>query len=496
MGKARPLVVAALGIAVALLGVSAALAASHRAHRTRSVVASSATTTTTTTTTSTTTTTPPRPPSITLRASRTHIRSPYRVVLSGRATGLSAGTIIRLFKRPYPYYAGKLAAQTPITATGTFTFIVWPDRETIYRAVIGHTTVSATVKIHVGALTIKKIKAIRLGRASVQVVIFHPKDLLWGHRTVHWWFASGRGRFHRAPNTTTFRLSKYVIVIGTKVALPAGRYRWRACFSAPGARALDNPDRPHGCTGRGYQGRGSLPVGYPWPKLIRGAEAYLGTRQGVHGIAVVDTEGRLSGYNLHRDFITGSVVKAMLLVAYLRRLDAMGQHTVDSYSNSILYPMINVSDNNAATQCWSIVGNAGLYSVAAAAGMTEFSVDTNASWGGEWGAALISPADQAKFFFEMDSLIPKEFVGYARYLLSTIAGYESWGIPAVARPKGYTVFFKAGWRPSPDIYLVHQIARLEGHHRTFAVAIMTDGDPDMGYGIDTIQGTASALLSR
>jgi hypothetical protein len=44
------------------------------------------------------------------------------------------------------------------------------------------------------------------------------------------------------------------------------------------------------------------------------------------------------------------VVKAMLLVAYLRRLDAMGQRRVDTYSNSFLYPMIHVSDNNAATQ--------------------------------------------------------------------------------------------------------------------------------------------------
>ncbi len=491
MGKARGLLAGSAAALIALLGVSAAFAAA-RPPRAPAVVTT--TTSTTTTTSSTTTPTPQPPPSITLRASRAHIRSPHRVVLSGRATGVPAGTVIRLFKRPYPFIAGKLAAQTQTTATGTFRFTVSPDRDAIYRAVIGHTSVSAKVEIHVTALTIKKVKAIKLGRASVQVVIFHPKDLRWGRRTVHWWFASGRGRFHRAPDTTTFRLSKYVIVIGTKVALPAGRYRWRACFSAPGAHALDDPDRPRGCTGRGYEGRGTLPVGFPWPKLIRSAERYLGTRQGVHGLAVVDTEGRLSGYNLHRDFITGSVVKAMLLVAYLRRLDAMGQHTVDSYSNSILYPMINVSDNNAATQCWSIVGNSGLYSVAAAAHMTEFSVDTNASWGGEWGAALISPADQAKFFFEMDSLIPHEFVGYARYLLSTIAGYESWGIPAVARPKGYNVFWKAGWRPSPDIYLVHQIARLEGHHRTFSMAIMTDGDPDMGYGIDTIQGTTSALL--
>ncbi len=42
--------------------------------------------------------------------------------------------------------------------------------------------------------------------------------------------------------------------------------------------------------------------------------------------------------------------------------------------------------------------------------------------------------------------------------------------------------------------LVHQIGRLEGHQRTFSIAVMTDGDPSMGYGIFTIQGVTDALL--
>jgi hypothetical protein len=29
---------------------------------------------------------------------------------------------------------------------------------------------------------------------------------------------------------------------------------------------------------------------------------------------------------------------------------------------------------------------------------------------------------------------------------------------------------------------------------TFSIAVMTDGDPSMGYGIDTIQGVTSSLL--
>jgi hypothetical protein len=281
----------------------------------------------------------------------------------------------------------------------------------------------------------------------------------------------------------------------TIVALPAGHFRWRACFHAAADGALLDEEQPPDCAGRGYQGPGNLPFGYPSLAAIHQAESYLDGRGGHTGLAVVTTEGREYGIRMDDRFITGSLVKAMLLVAYLRRLDAMGQHSVDPTSNSILYPMINVSDNNAATRCWSIVGNSGLYAVARAAGMTDFSVDTSATWGAQWGAALLSAGDQARFFFEMDSLIPKEFVGYARYLLSTIAGYETWGIPTVARPLGYQVFFKAGWRPSPDIFLVHQAARLEGHGRTFSMAIMTDGDNGMGDGISKIEGTTAALLN-
>ena len=42
--------------------------------------------------------------------------------------------------------------------------------------------------------------------------------------------------------------------------------------------------------------------------------------------------------------------------------------------------------------------------------------------------------------------------------------------------------------------LAHQIARLEGHHRVFSLAIMTDGDPSMDYGIQTLDDVTRALL--
>jgi hypothetical protein len=411
------------------------------------------------------------------------------VTLSGVVSGVTAPTTVVLDQSRYPYPQPIPIAHATSSATGQFSFKVELDRSTRFTAVVSGTGTSAPVTVLATGRTSIRVRALPLGQAGVTVLVFHPADLRWGGGHVQWWFKAGwHGSWMAAPANRAKRLSQYVVKLATAVTLSAGKFFWRVCLRAPLVGALLNRSRPPGCDGRGYHGAGKLPYGYPSPGAIARAAAYLRTRIGRTGFAVVDSEGRLSGVNLHQTWVSASVVKAMLLVAYLRRLNAMGQHYVDSYSNSFLYPMINVSDNTAATHTWSIVGNAGLYAVAHAAGMTDYSVYT------DWASSQISPADQAKFFFEMDSLIPPEFVGYARQLLSTIAGYESWGIPAIARPLGYTVFFKGGWRGTGLGQLVHQVGRLEGHGRTFSIAVMTDGDPSMGYGIDTIQGVTAALL--
>ena len=412
------------------------------------------------------------------------------MTLSGQAPGAPAGSVVQLNESRYPY-PPLVPLRTAMTdASGDFSFTVYPGVSTKYQVVLVATGAQAQIVLNVYGRTITKVKAVTLGRAKVVVLLFHPSSLHWGHSRVRWWFASGfHGPFISAPATRTATLSPNLTLLGaTSPQLPAGHFRWRACFTAPGAYAIQDPQRPRGCRGRGYSGAGKLPVGFPWPKDVARAAAYLAGREGRTAFAIIDSEGRVSGVNLHWTFVSASVVKAMLLVADLRRLNAIGQHSVDSHSNSLLFPMINVSDNNAATAVWEIVGNSGLYALARAAGMTDYSVTT------DWASSQISAADQARFFFEMDSLIPHEFVGYARFLLSTIAGFESWGIPAVARPLGYDVFFKGGWRTTGLGQLVHQVARLERRKRLFALAVMTDGDPSMGYGIDTIQGVTQALL--
>jgi len=55
------------------------------------------------------------------------------------------------------------------------------------------------------------------------------------------------------------------------------------------------------------------------------------------------------------------------------------------------------------------------------------------------------------------------------------------------------VFFKTGALPEEGVF--NEVARLERPGLTFTVAIFTEGDPSMGYGEETIEGVAAALLA-
>ena len=116
------------------------------------------------------------------------------------------------------------------------------------------------------------------------------------------------------------------------------------------------------------------------------------------------------------------------------------------------------------------------------------------SWpaGATWGLTEVSAADLARFFYVQDTIVPPRFVGYARWLLSTIEPSESWGIPAIARPE-FQVFFKGGWLPQSE-GLVNQVGRLERPGITFAMSVLTTHDPSMAYGQQTIQGVTARLL--
>jgi hypothetical protein len=227
---------------------------------------------------------------------------------------------------------------------------------------------------------------------------------------------------------------------------------------------------------------------YPSSRDVIAAARYLSQRAGRDAFAVVDDRGRLAGVDIHRRVHSASVVKSMLLVAYLKML-AQERRQLDAASQSLLYPMIHTSDNAAAAAVLSIVGQGGLNRVARDARMRDY--EPASGW---WAFTEVSAADLARFFFHLDSLIPRRFLGYARWLLSTIEPGQSWGVPTVARPS-FRVLFKGGWLPRSE-GLVDQAARLERPHIVLALAVLTTGNPSMAYGEETIEGLTARLLGR
>ncbi len=212
------------------------------------------------------------------------------------------------------------------------------------------------------------------------------------------------------------------------------------------------------------------------------ATKWIATRKGHTSYAVVDSAGHLHGVRVHDRFHSASLIKVMLLTTYLRRLDAEHKPLTGD-ARDTLDAMIHVSDNDAASDVFGIVGESGLSALARRVGMTDFSPNP------AWGLSEISAADQARLFWQLDALLPKQFRVYARHLLSGIEADQSWGIPAAGRRAGFRVLFKGGWLWN----IVNQGARLERSGRTFSLAVLTDGNPSMPYGEHTLEGVTERL---
>ena len=226
---------------------------------------------------------------------------------------------------------------------------------------------------------------------------------------------------------------------------------------------------------------------YPNRGQMDAVRHYLKQRGGIVGVGVIDSHGHVRGIHDRRRFVTASVIKAMLLVSYLRKVNHQGRR-LTSYERAHLGPMIHVSSNADATWAYSRLGDGRLRRLARKAHMDQFWV---CCW---WTHAYFSARDQAKFFWQIKRLTPPRFRDYATHLLRSIVSWQSWGIPRVGRRRGFSVFFKGGWRGTGRGQLVHQASFIRYHRTGFSLAVLTDGNPSMSYGIETIAGVTRRIL--
>jgi len=260
--------------------------------------------------------------------------------------------------------------------------------------------------------------------------------------------------------------------------LPVGRYTYlvqlrradgRAEASAEAARLRVLPP---------------LPPAFPAPKAVARALDWAAGRSGKVAVAVVDSRGDPTGLNPHATFEGASLVKAMLLVAYLR-----ARRAPDPALDAVATTMIEESDNASASTIYAVVGASGLKNVAALSGMEDFEP------GAGWIDSRVSAIDQARFFFDLERHVPASRRAFARELLSGITPMQRWGIPAAAGPAGWTTYFKGGWL-GLDNRLMLQAAWLEKGKKRWALAVLTDDNPDRAYGWDTQKGVTGLLLGE
>ena len=233
------------------------------------------------------------------------------------------------------------------------------------------------------------------------------------------------------------------------------------------------------------EARAQAQAAVPSSEQVRGAQRWLRQRRGVASFAVSDSRGRLRGLAPRRTYVSASVVKAMLLVAYLRRI---GNRRPGPVERTLLGPMIRVSSNGAATSIFGRLGARPLNGLARRAGMRDFSVP------GGWPSAQISAGDQARFFRRFDRLTPRRSRGYARRLLAAVDRRQRWGFPRTALRTGFKAFFKLGWRSTGRGQLVHAAGLFERRDLRVSLAVLTDGNPSHAYGTVTIRGVARRIF--
>jgi hypothetical protein len=222
-----------------------------------------------------------------------------------------------------------------------------------------------------------------------------------------------------------------------------------------------------------------------WAKRVAAAKQFADGRAGRISFAVVDEEGRMHASQPDRVHNSASVVKVLFMIALLRE-PGVRHDDLTASENALLQPMIQRSDNQAATAIFNRVGQPALYDLADDVGLDHFTTQPN------WGLTTITAGSQARFFSRIQSYIPKRHRAYAMHLLANIVPSQRWGIPPVA-PGHWKLYFKGGWSGRPS-WRVNQVMLLSRPPRSFSLAILTREQPSKAYGEESIQGVAKRLL--
>ena len=158
--------------------------------------------------------------------------------------------------------------------------------------------------------------------------------------------------------------------------------------------------------------------------------------------------------------------------------------------------MIEGSDNDAATSLWDLAGGAGgIRSYNARVGLTHTTPSpcvrcTGFPWPG-WGLTSTLPTDQIALLrglVQPSAALSSSAQRYALSLMEHVTRAQRWGVSGGV-PAQATVALKNGWLPLNPFgtdWQINSVGWISGSGRNYLIAVLSTGNPDEQYGIDTI----------
>jgi hypothetical protein len=154
--------------------------------------------------------------------------------------------------------------------------------------------------------------------------------------------------------------------------------------------------------------------------------------------------------------------------------------------------MITRSDNGAASALWADTGRTALRRFLARARMTHTHLDP----GGAWGLTRITADDETRLLWLLlnaNQVLNTSSRHYELALLADVIPSQRWGVPAGA-PQRLVVHVKNGWLPlAPHRWRINSIGGFTGHGQRYSIVVLTQDNPTMDYGVDTVEAIARAV---
>ncbi len=189
-----------------------------------------------------------------------------------------------------------------------------------------------------------------------------------------------------------------------------------------------------------------------------------------------------------------SVAKVPIMLTVLNQVDWAGRSPND-YERELLRQMITVSDNIDAYALWDAIGGAD----EVAEYLSSIGIDGIVPNAQYWGESRALAVDVAETFAMLvkGAILSESSTAVALQLLEGVHEAQGWGVPsgAITDPAVTAVGVKNGWFPAADGWRVNSVGYVlsEESELAYAIAVLSNEQPSLEYGIETIERLSQIL---